>query len=95
MAEADANHSPLRGKNKTITISNIPLSLSHDNLRMYLEEVSFGEIARDAKGHPYLSLAPEASDCPRFQIATLTFSNLTTVVPSHIDLRLSRADTTQ
>ncbi|KAH8145959.1 uncharacterized protein LAJ45_10101 [Morchella importuna] len=76
------------GDNKTVRISNIPISISRTALQEYLRELdnSFGIIAEDSSGL-YISLEPDASDedCQRLQVATVTLSKLVHV-PSGLRL---------
>ncbi|KAI5839134.1 hypothetical protein DFP73DRAFT_562496 [Morchella snyderi] len=64
----------------TIRISNIPEPISRDDLQKYLQDLDspLGTIAVNTAGQTYISLAPEASEGghQRFQVATVTFSQL-------------------
>ncbi|KAI5839139.1 hypothetical protein DFP73DRAFT_614623 [Morchella snyderi] len=65
---------------KTVRISNMPISVSRAALGQHLRELDnpLGTIVKDSAGNPYISLAPDASDedSQRFQVATVTFSGL-------------------
>ncbi|KAI5839391.1 hypothetical protein DFP73DRAFT_613959 [Morchella snyderi] len=90
MAEAPTYTSLATEANKTIRISNIPISISRTVLQKCLQDQldkRYGTIAKDNAGNLYISLAPDASaeDCQRFQVATVTFSGLV-AVPSSVNL---------
>ncbi|KAI5838888.1 hypothetical protein DFP73DRAFT_563574 [Morchella snyderi] len=91
--EVVAGHTPsAAGDNKTIRISNIPITISPTALQAYLGELdkAFGTIAEHSTGL-YISLGPDASDedCQRLQVATVTFSKLADQnVPSVLSLGL-------